>query len=189
MRVFFWPWTSASDSDAYIFTWLASLIQSSWSVLIVILFTLKMVWSSSRVISQFHSRCPRWLGDHHLFILLGPKQPLAMLQEAHTLFQNLFHSVLMVISSMYEQVRQSPEADSKSESDAFSLDLSLVNSSPQWSMFSLLLCSSVLPETPCHCHVPLVVFWAVLHHPVVCCANCWHLLQQFQHGPSYWVNH
>ena len=35
------------------------------------------------------------------------------------------------------------------------------------------------------CHMPLVVFWAVIHHPAVCCALCWLWLQWFWHEPSY----
>ena len=71
-----------------------------------------------------------------------------MLQQTHTLFWNLFSAVLMATSSISEQVRQSPQANCKSELAAFSLDLSWVDSSPLWSMLSSLLCSSVLPEAP-----------------------------------------
>ena len=71
-----------------------------------------------------------------------------MLLEAHTLFQNLFSAVLMATSSVSEQVRQSPEADSKSESAAFSLNFSWVDLLPLWSVLSLLLGPSVLPEAP-----------------------------------------
>ena len=71
-----------------------------------------------------------------------------MLQEVHTLFQNLFHVVLMATSFASEQVGQSPEADSKSELAGFSLNSSWVDSSPPWLVLSSLLCSSVLLQVP-----------------------------------------
>ena len=119
----------------------------------VILFTLKEVWSSSRAISHFVqmiswllSQIAWWLSFIHLIWASDQRQPFTILQEACTLFWNLFCAVLMATSSVYEQVRQSPEADSKLESAAFCLDLSWVDSSPQRLVLSLLLCSSVLPE-------------------------------------------
>ena len=133
--------------------WMASLIQRSWSVLMVILLTLKEVWSSLMVIScsvqmisWLLSHIARQLSFIHFSWALDQRQPLAMLQEALTFFWNLFHAVLMATSSVSKQVRQSPKADSGLESATFSLDSSWVDSSPQWSVLSSLSCSLLLPE-------------------------------------------
>ena len=83
------------------------LIQSSSSVLTVILFTLKEVWSSLRVISS-SVQMIAWLLFHiawqltsiHFSWASDQRQPLAMLQEAWTFFKNLFHAVLMATSSV-----------------------------------------------------------------------------------------
>ena len=97
-------------------------------------------WLLSQMAWQLSFICFTWALDQ--------RKPLTMLHETCTLFQNLFHVVLMATSSMSEQVRQSPEADSKSKSAMFSLNSSWVESSPQRSVLSSQLCSSVLPEAP-----------------------------------------
>ena len=70
-----------------------------------------------------------------------------MLQEVHTFFQNLLWAVLMITSLVSEQVRQSPDANSKSESAPFSLNVSESDESSQWLVLSSLLWSLVLPRT------------------------------------------
>ena len=153
MRVFFWPWTSASDSYVWIFKWVASLIQNSWSVLTVILFTSKEEESSLRAISH-PVWMTSWLLSHiawqlyfiHFSWASDQRQPIAMLQEAQAFFWNLFCTVLMATSSVPEQVRQPPEADFKWKWATFSLNSSWVDSSPQCSVLSSQSCSPVLPE-------------------------------------------
>ena len=54
------------------------------------------------------------------------------LQEACTLFLYFFWAILMVTSSVSEQVKQSPEADSISELATFSLDMSESDEIPLW---------------------------------------------------------
>ena len=60
---------------------------------------------------------------------LQPKAALVMLWDVLTLFWNLLCAVLTA-GSIFEQVRQSPEANSKSESAVFFLNSSWVDSSP-----------------------------------------------------------
>ena len=108
-----------------------------------------------------------WMSFIHLTWTSNQRWPLIMLQDALTLFQNLFHTVLMAGSSIFKQVRQSPEANSKSESATFSLNSSWVDSSPLWSVLFLLLCSLVLLEAP----MPLLcTFGGILGSPAPWCA-------------------
>ena len=89
--------------------------------------------------------CPRWPANYLLFALLGP-QTRGSPSQCYILC-----AVLMDNSSISEQVKQSPEADSKSELAVFSLNSSQVSSLLLWSVLSLLMYSSALLEA----HTPL----------------------------------
>ena len=99
------------------------------------------------MISWSLSQMVWWLSFINLTWVSDQSQPLIMLQEACILFWNPFCAIL-VVSSISEQLRHSPEANSKSGSAAFSLDSSCIDSSPPWSVLFPLLCSLVLFGAP-----------------------------------------
>ena len=79
----------------------------------------------------------------------GP--PLPRLQEAHTLFLYFLWVILMVTSSVSKKEKQSPEADSISESPMFSVDAS------KWDEAQLWLASLSLSWCPVLFKVPTTV--------------------------------
>ena len=124
---------------------------------------------------DFMVAVPDGLVTVFLFTLPRPQTKGSLLECYRRLtpfFRNLFHAVLMNTSSISEQVRQSPEANSKSELAAFSLThLGLTHHHcNQCCSYCCALKDSC--RHPHHCHAPLVVFQAVLFCPVVCCTHC-----------------
>ena len=104
-------------------------MQSSLSVLTIILHIPKELWSSTR--AQSHSVLMLlWSYPHTswwlLLILFSwpsvQRLPLLSLQEAHTLLWHFLWVVHMATSSVSEHETQSPEAVSISESSTFSID-------------------------------------------------------------------
>ena len=146
--------------------WVGCLwIQSTWSVLTIILSNLKGLWSSSG--AQFHpilmisSSCPHpacWPSPIHLSWASDQRSLFPRIQEFHTLFLYFFQVILMVTSSVSEHMNQSPEADSISEMATFTLDASESDEAPLWLALLSLSWSPVLIEVPTTVQLP---GWAV----------------------------
>ena len=123
-----WPSVSASNSLVWILEPMASAMQSSWSVLIIILCTSKELWSSARVhfgSALTHSwSCPHmsWQLSLILFSQASIQRlSLLNLQEAYTLFQYLLWAICMDTLFVSEHVTQFAGAVSISESSMFPL--------------------------------------------------------------------